>query len=88
MAQIRFLIIQCDRGYFFHLPEIDPYTVALWVQDTPIHESSAFQMFIFDVYMLLFILWNANSHTEYAIFPFARTAKICCSALSGWINSI
>ena len=25
MAQIRFLIIQCDGGYFFHLPEIDPY---------------------------------------------------------------
>ena len=24
MAQIRFWIIQCDGGYFFHLPEIDP----------------------------------------------------------------
>ena len=27
MAQIRFLIIQCDGGYFFHLPEIDPYQI-------------------------------------------------------------
>ena len=38
----------------------------LWDGTTPIHESSAFQLFIFHIYILSFsffvIIRNANSH--------------------------
>ena len=45
-----------------------------WVRAkyTPIHESSAFQLFIFHIYIssfsFLVIIRNANSHKDYVIF--------------------